>query len=75
MRCRPEGRGDLVLDNLDARAIADDLTLLFDLLGAADVHAHGSEELESTAAGRGLGVAEHDTDLLAELVDEDAGGL
>ena len=70
-----EGRGDLVLDDLDADAVADDVAPLLDGVDAADVHADGGEELERAAAGSGLGVAEHDADLLAELVDEDAGGV
>ena len=38
---------------------------------AADVDADGAVELQGVAAGRGLGVAEHHADLLADLVDED----
>ena len=46
-----------------------------DVLDAADVEAHRGVELERRAAGGGLGVAEHDADLLADLVDEDDAGL
>ena len=42
---------------------------------AADVNADAGVELQRLAAGRGFGVAEHDADLLAQLVGEDAGGL
>ena len=70
-----EGRGDLVLDDLDADAVADVLAVDLDAVDATDVHADGREELEGATARRSLGVAEHDADLLAQLVDEDAGGV
>ena len=38
---------------------------------AADVQADRGVELERVAAGGRLGVAEHDADLHADLVDED----
>ena len=70
-----ERRGDLVLDDLDADAVADDVGALLDRVDAADVEAHGRVELERAAARGGLRVAEHDADLLAQLVDEDAHGV
>ena len=48
---------------------------VLDRVLAADVDAHAGVELEGLAAGGGLGVAEHDADLLADLVGEDAGGF
>ena len=66
-----ERRRDLVLDDLDARFVADDLLALLDRADAADVEAHRRVELERVAAGGGFGIAEHDADLHADLVDED----
>src|SRR5690606_30620136 len=66
-----ERRGDLVLDDLDAGLVADDLVALLDRTDAADVEAYRGIELECVAARGGLGVAEHDPDLHADLVDED----
>src|SRR5512134_174608 len=48
----PEGGGELVLDDLDARAAPDDLVVLLDLRDPADVHADGGVELQGVAAGR-----------------------
>ena len=67
-----ERRRDLVLDDLHAHAVADRLDALLERLDAADVEPHRGVELERAAARRGLGVAEHDADLLAQLVREDA---
>ena len=69
-----EGGRHLVLDHLDARAPADDLVAVLDGADAADVEADGSVEAQGPAAGGRLGVAEHDADLHAQLVDEDDGG-
>ena len=66
-----EGRGHLVLDHFRPHPLADDLLALLELPDAADVDAAGAVELQGPAAGRGLGVAEHHADLLADLVDED----
>ena len=66
-----EGRGDLVLDHLDADPRADDLVAVLERGDAPDVDANGRVELERTAAGGGLGRTEHDADLLPDLVDED----
>ncbi len=65
------GGRDLVLHHLDLGFVADGLVALLDGAGAADVQAHRGVELERVAARRGLGAAEHDADLHADLVDED----
>ena len=69
-----EGRRDLVLGHLDAHAVADRLGAVFERLDAADVEPDGGVELERLAAGGRLGIAEHDADLLAQLVGEDGDG-
>src|SRR4051794_9904488 len=66
---------DLVLDDLDPDAVADRLRAVLERLDAADVEPLGRVELQRAAAGLGLGRAEHDPDLLADLVDEEAEGL
>ena len=66
-----ERRRDLVLHDLDPDPVADRLRAALDRLDAADVQAHRGVELERAAAGRRLRVAEHDADLLAQLVGED----
>ncbi len=70
-----EGRRDLVLDDLDAGAVADRVGAVLQRLDASDVEPHRGVELQRPATGRGLRRAEHHADLLAELVDEDRGGL
>src|SRR5580692_250725 len=69
-----ERRSHLVLHDLDLGARADDGVAFFHGGDAADIDAHGRIELQSAAAGRGFGVTEHDTDLFANLVDEDERG-
>ena len=66
-----ERRRDLVLHDLDAHAVADRLDAFLQRLDAADVEAHRRVELQRAAARGRLGVAEHDADLLAQLVRED----
>ena len=66
-----ERRRHLVLDHLDPDPVADRLGAVLERLDAADVEPDRGVELERPAARRGLGRAEHDADLLAELVDED----
>ena len=70
-----EGRRDLVLHDLHARAPADDDVAVLDAGDAADVHADRRVELQRAAAGRRFRIAEHDADLLAQLVDEDEARL
>ena len=67
-----ERRGDLVLDDLDADPVADRLGAVLERLDAADVEPLGRVELQRAAARLGLRRAEHDADLLADLVDEQA---
>src|SRR4051794_10849529 len=66
-----EGRRDLVLDDLDADPVADRLGPGLDRLDAPDVEPDRGVELHRPAARGRLGVAEHDPDLLAQLVRED----
>src|SRR5581483_4447890 len=68
-----ERRRELVLDDLDARLVADDFLALLDRTDAADVQAHRGVELERVAARRRFGTLprHHDADLHAQLVDED----
>src|SRR5262249_2220259 len=70
-----EGRRDLVLHHLDLGPGPDHHVAFLERRDAPDVEAHGSVELQRAAAGSGLRVAEHDPDLLAELVDEDQARL
>ena len=68
-----EGRGHLVLDDLDPGAGTDGRVLVLERLQAADVKAHGGIKFESVAA-RGPAVAET-ADFHADLVDEDDSGM
>src|SRR5690606_34164309 len=70
-----EGRRHLVLDDLHSRAVADCVGAVFERLDATDVEANRGVELECLAAGGRLWTAEEDTDLLAQLVDEDHRGV
>src|SRR5690606_40308859 len=70
----PEGRGHLVLGHLDPHPVAHCIGAVLDGLDATDVETDGGVELERTATRCGLRAAEHDPDLLTELVDEDGGG-
>src|SRR6185503_20930005 len=67
-----ERRRDLVLHDLDAHPVAERLDAVLERLDAADVEPHGRVELQRATARRRLGVPEHDADLLAQLVREDA---
>src|SRR5690606_13374273 len=64
----------LVLDDLHAGAVADRLGALLEGLDPPDVHPDRRVELQRLAARGGLRGAEEDTDLLAQLVDEDRRG-
>src|SRR3984893_11276316 len=66
-----ERRRHLVLDDLDASLIADDLVPLFDRADTPDVETNRGVEFECVAARRGLRIAEHYSDLVADLIDED----
>src|SRR5438093_3972522 len=61
---------NLVLDHLHANVRADDILLLLHGPDAPDVEAHRRIELERLATGGRLRIAEHDADLLAQLIDE-----
>src|SRR4051812_12016982 len=67
-----EQRCDLVLDHLHADAVAVRLDAVLQRLDPPDVEADRRVELERTTAGSRLGIAEHDPDLLAELIREQA---
>ena len=69
------GGGDLVLDDLDLDPVADRLGAVLDRLDPADVEPDRGVELQRAAAGGRLRVAEHDADLLAQLVGEDERGV
>src|SRR5690242_4399047 len=66
-----ERRGDLVLHHLHADAVADRLDAVLQRLDPADVEPHGGVEPKRASAGGRLRVAEHDADLLAQLVREE----
>src|SRR3546814_17211399 len=66
-----EGRGHLVLDDLHARGVADDIVSVLDLAGAANVETDGSIKFQCITACRGLRITIHHTDLHAHLIDED----
>ncbi len=66
------GRRDLVLDDLDAHAVADRLDAFLERLDPADVEPNRGVELQRAPAGSDLRRAEHHPDLLAQLVGEDA---
>src|SRR5439155_41862 len=59
---------DLVLDDLDADAVAVGLHAFLERLDPADVEPDRRVELQRAAARGRLRVPEHDADLLAELV-------
>src|SRR3970040_632195 len=67
----PERRRHFVLDDLDARLVAQDFLAFLDGSRAACAEPHRGIELERVAARRRLRIAEHDADLHADLVDED----
>src|SRR5437588_479142 len=67
-----ERRRTLVLHDFYAHAVADRLDAFLQRFDAADVQPDGRIELERTPAGCRLGVTEHDADLLAKLIREDA---
>src|ERR1035441_144168 len=69
-----ERRGHLVLHDLYLGPRPDTDIALFYRANPANVDAHRRVELQRLAAGRGLRVAEHDADLLADLVNKDEGG-
>src|SRR4051794_40966192 len=68
-----ERRGHLVLDDLDPSPVADHVGAVLEGLDAAHVEPDRGVELQRPPTGRRLGRAEHDADLLPQLVDEDHG--
>ena len=70
-----ERRGHLVLDDTHLDARADRLFAVLDAGDLADIETDGAIKLEGQAARGRLRIAEHDADLLADLVDEDHAGL
>src|SRR5512133_1864780 len=67
-----ERRRNLVLDHLDANPVAVRLDALLERLDPADVETDRRIELQGAAARCGLRRSEHDPNLLAQLVREDA---
>src|SRR5512146_323697 len=65
-----ERRRHLVLDDLYADVRSDDVFLVLDRPDATNVEPNRRVELERLATGRRLGIAEHDADLFAQLIDE-----
>ncbi len=74
LRLAERGR-HLVLDHLDLGARPHHGLPVLQRRDPADVDADRGIELQGAAAGRRLGVAEHDADLFADLVDEDQARL
>src|SRR5580704_8928856 len=66
-----ERRSYLVLYDFAAGARADYTIAFFDGLDATNIETDRRIELERAPTGSGFGVAEHDADFLADLVDED----
>src|SRR2546428_7248895 len=64
-----ERRRHLVLHHLHAHPAAHDILAVLDGLDPADVEPDRGVELQRVPAGGRLGVAEHDADLHADLVD------
>ena len=73
---RLERRSDLVLDHLGSHTVANRLAGgIFDGRDAPYVQTDGTVEFQGITARRGLRVAEHHTDLYADLIDEDQTGF
>src|SRR5260370_1915940 len=62
-----ERRRHFVLDDFDAGLVADDLVPLLNCADAPDVETDRSVEFECVAARRGLRIAAHHADFVAEL--------
>ena len=74
--CLTERGRDLVLDDLGAGAVANERTGgVLQTLDAAHINTDARVIFQCAAAGRDLGVAVDDADLLAQLVDKDADGV
>ena len=70
-----ERRCHLVLHDLHPHTAARDFIPLFHRADAAHVEPDRRIELECPTPCGGLGIAEHDADFLAQLIDENDGGL
>ena len=70
-----ERRRHLILYHFNAHAITDRLIAHFDRLNAADVQPQRRIKLQRQTAGRCFWVAEHNTQLLSQLIDEDQTGF
>src|SRR6185369_13338101 len=66
-----ERRRDLVLHDLHANVRADHVFLFLHRTDTTDVETHRRVELERLTTRGGFRIAEHDTDLLTQLIDED----
>src|SRR5688572_4602283 len=69
-----ERRRDLVLHHRHLGAVADRLLAVLELADAPDVEPNRGVELQRAPAGGRFRAAEHHSDLLADLVDEDQAG-
>src|SRR6185312_17493707 len=65
-----ERRRYLIFHNLDFCPVSDNRVAILDRSGPAYFRSYGCVKLQRTAAGSGFGVTEHNTDLFANLVDE-----
>ena len=71
--CFLERRRDLILNDFDTGTVTDDFTALLQRFDSSDVQSYGGIELQCTTTGGSLGITEHYTYLLTQLVDEDYG--
>ena len=71
----PVRRRHLILDDLHAAAGAEEDVSLLQVFDAPDVQADRRVELKRESAGGRLRAAEHHTDLVSNLIDEDQAGL
>src|SRR5699024_11952954 len=63
-------RRNLILYNFDSDMVSDHLSALLEGLCPSDVETDRGIEFQRTSSCSRLRVAEHDTDLLTELIDE-----
>src|SRR3982751_4000905 len=67
----PEWRRDLVFDHLDARSVADHTVAVLYRAYPADIQPNARVKLQRFSARGRFRRAKEDTDLFAELIDED----
>ena len=60
-----------VFDDLDFGFIANDFVAGFDRAGATNIETHRGVKLQRITTSGGLGIAKHDANLHADLVNED----